>query len=43
MENKINEQKENPLIPILKGKTYREAELLLREALRIIQLNATIN
>ena len=43
MENKINEQKENILLPLLKGKTYREAELLLFEALRIIKLQSIVD
>lgn len=37
------QQKENILIPLLKGKTYREAELLLHEALRVIKLQSTID
>lgn len=37
------QQKENILIHLLKGKTYREAELLLHEALRVIKLQSTID
>ena len=40
MENKI---KENILLPLLKGKTYREAKLILLEALRVIELQSTID
>jgi hypothetical protein len=36
-------QKENILLPLLKGKPYREAELILKEALKIIKLQSTIN
>ena len=43
MENKISKQKENILIPLLKGMTYKEAELLIMEALRIIKLQSTVN
>ncbi len=39
----MTEEKENILIPLLKGKTYKEAELLLFEALRIIKLQSTVN
>jgi hypothetical protein len=35
--------KENILMPLLKGKTVREAELLLYEALKIIKHQSTIN
>ncbi len=43
MENKINKQKENILLPLLKGKSVQEAEKLLYEALRIVKLQSTIN
>lgn len=36
-------QKENILIPVLKGKTYREAELILYEALKIIKYQSIVN
>ena len=43
MENKSNEKKENILLPLLKGKTYREAELLLHEASILIKQLSTVN
>jgi len=43
MENKINNEKENILLEVLKGKTVQEATDLLFEALRIIKTRATIS
>lgn len=43
MKNKTNEQKDNILLPLLKGKTVKEAEKLLYEALRLIKSQSIIN
>lgn len=42
MENKIN-NKENTLLPLLKGKSVQEAEKLLYEALRLIKKQSIIS
>ena len=40
---KEKEIEQNILMPLLKGRTVREAELLLNEALKIIKHQSTID
>lgn len=43
MKEKEIEQKENILLPLLKGKSVLEAEKILYEALRVVKLQSTVN